>query len=353
MTSAEDGERSAEASGDRRRRRLAGWVGLLLGVGLLAFVASRSEIAEVASALRRGGFALLALALFYPLRLVAHSEAWRLVFPADGRPGRPALMAGMWIAHSVNFLLPTATIGGDVVRGRVAILRGAPEANTVASLVADKTAHAASILALLALGLVLAAVQGAGRGLLWSLALATILLGAGVAIFVRIQRSSGVSGLLDRWSGGEDGLFRRASVAVRHVEGELDEIYAKPRGFALAAASRVAGTVVMAAEVWAASRLLGTPLSVADAVTLKVVGVGVRGAAFFVWGGLGLQEGAYALLAPLTGLSPSGLVAVSLATRVRELVVAAPGVTAWLAGEGLRAARRPASGGRRGDGGGP
>lgn len=335
-----DADEEAAGSGGSggRGRQLAGWLGLVVGVGLLAFVAGRTGLAEVLEALRRGGLGLIALAAFYPIRLAAHAEAWRLVFPAAGRPGRAVLAAGMWLAHSVNFLLPTATIGGDVVRGRLAILRGAPEAATVASLVADKTAHAVSTLVLLVLGLGLAWAQGAGGALLGGMALATVLLGVGVALFVRIQRSSGLSGLLDRWS-GEGGLVRRATRTAREVERELELVYRERRRFAAATASRVAGTVLMAAEVWVASRLVGTPLSLLDAVTLKVVALGVRSAAFFVWGGLGLQEGTYALLAPLTGVPPSGLVAVSLATRVREMVVAVPGVAAWLTGEGLRAAR--------------
>lgn len=335
-----NGPADGEDGGARRRRRLAGWAGFAAGVGLLAFVAARTEMAEIAEALSRGGPALLALALFYPLRLTAHAEAWRLVFPPGGEPRRRVLLAGMWIAHSVNFLLPTATIGGDVVRGRIVVLRGAPEVDTVASLVADKTAHAVSTLVLLGLGVALAAIQGAGAGLLGGVGAATLLLAAGVYLFVRIQRSSGVSGLLDRWAGDGNGMFARAALDARQIEEKLEALYAGRRRFLLAAASRVAGAIAMAVEVWAASRLLGTPLSVGDAVTVKVVGLGVRSAGFFVWGGVGLQEGTYALLAPLTGLSPSGLIAVSLATRVRELAVSLPGVAAWLTGEGMRAARR-------------
>ncbi len=78
----ESGQSAGEDAGERRRR-LAGWAGLVLAVGLLAFVASRTEIAEVAGALSRGGLVLLALALFYPLRLTAHAEAWRLLRARD------------------------------------------------------------------------------------------------------------------------------------------------------------------------------------------------------------------------------------------------------------------------------
>ncbi len=69
---------------------------------------------------------------------------------------------------------------------------------------------------------------------------------------MRIQRSSGVSGLLERWA-GEGAILRRATAGARQVEEQLDALYARRREFVLATASRVVGTVAMAAELWAAS----------------------------------------------------------------------------------------------------
>jgi uncharacterized membrane protein YbhN (UPF0104 family) len=66
-----------------------------------------------------------------------------------------------------------------------------------------------------------------------------------------------------------------------------------------------------------------------------------RGVAFMLPGGLGVQEGAYVVLAPLFGLQPSDLLAVSLLRRARDLVVGVPVLLIWQAREGRALVSRP------------
>jgi hypothetical protein len=79
-----------------------------------------------------------------------------------------------------------------------------------------------------------------------------------------------------------------------------------------------------------------TPISIRDALTLRLVGFGIRSAAFFIWGGMGVQETIYALLSGIIGLSPASLIALSLVTRLREFVAAVPGIVLWLGRGGYR-----------------
>ena len=65
--------------------------------------------------------------------------------------------------------------------------------------------------------------------------------------------------------------------------------------------------------------------------------VEVRAAAFVVPGGLGVQEGAYALLAALFGLPVEIAVALSLVKRARDLMIGVPALLAWQVGELRRA----------------
>ena len=55
-------------------------------------------------------------------------------------------------------------------------------------------------------------------------------------------------------------------------------------------------------------------------------GTGHSGAAFAIPGSLGVQEGGYLLLAPLAGLAPEVALALSLAKRAREVLLAVPGL---------------------------
>jgi uncharacterized membrane protein YbhN (UPF0104 family) len=65
----------------------------------------------------------------------------------------------------------------------------------------------------------------------------------------------------------------------------------------------------------------------------------LRAAAFVVPGGLGVQEAGYALLAPMVGLGPDIAIALSLASRARELMTGVPALLTWQVIEG-RSLRR-------------
>jgi len=55
----------------------------------------------------------------------------------------------------------------------------------------------------------------------------------------------------------------------------------------------------------------------------------VRNAAFIVPVGLGVQEGAYALLGPLFGLPAEAALALSLIKRARDISIGVPLLLSW------------------------
>lgn len=60
----------------------------------------------------------------------------------------------------------------------------------------------------------------------------------------------------------------------------------------------------------------------------------MRSAAFAVPGGLGVQEGGFVVVSLLIGVPPEVSLALSLAKRVRELLVGVPALLAWQVAEG-------------------
>ncbi len=324
-------------SGWPNRRRLTSVVGLVLGVVALVGLTLYTGVDDIARALAAGGPALLLLVGFHVFQVGPHTLAWGVIFPPDARPPWRRLLSAMWVGQSVNLLLPVANLGGDLVRVRLLVLARTPAPAAIASIIADKTAQAATAFALLALGVGLLAAQHADASLIAGTTLTAGVLGLGVLGFIRLQRSQGTSAMTARLArSGKDAMVR-IHASTREVERELRAIYTRPWAFLLAGLLRTASAVLLALEVWAAAALMGLDLSLLDAVTLRVVGFAVRGAAFFVWGGLGVQEGMFAAVGALYGLPPASLVAVSLATRVREIAVALPGVIYWLTVEGMQA----------------
>ena len=89
------------------------------------------------------------------------------------------------------------------------------------------------------------------------------------------------------------------------------------------------GAVYQTGEVWLACYLLGFPISLVEALMLKSLTSTLSDMAFLIPNGYGIQEGAYLLLAALLGMSPEQALAISLATRIRELVFDLPGLLTW------------------------
>lgn len=312
------------------------WIGLGLGLAALGGLGIWSGVGQVGSALAAGGPALLLLLILHPLQLVPQSEAWRQVFP----PGkwlrfRTALKA-MWIGQSVNLLLPTATFGGEVVKARLATLAGLDVAVATASVIVDKTAQAAGVLLVMLIGLILMAVHAADPNLLLGAVLASLAMAGGLLGFVFAQRAGGIVRWLERRGRGQS-IIAKAGAGASAVQEQLHAIYARPVRFVGAAILRTVATLLMTLEIWWAADLMGVPISLEAAFTLKVAGFAVRSAAFFVWGGVGVQEAAFAAFGLVYGLSPATLIALSLASRVRETVVGSAGLIVWLLAEARNA----------------
>lgn len=329
-----------DQSAESRRSSWPAYAGIALGALILLVLAYWTGVQAILAPLLGGGPALLLLSLLAPLELGPRALAWRWVHPAPDKFGWRHFITAMWLGQSVNRLVPTASIGGDIVRARYLHARGGDTNDSVASLIADKAAQAAGAVGLLLLGWVLVAVSfSPGRHLL-SLLFAALGLALGVAFFIQLQRSSRVSGLLSKWSAADDqGPLAKARLSAERIETRLQTLYASPRYFMGSVALRVLAHSLMAVEIWLAAWLMGHPVGLYEALLLRVVAFGARNLLFIVWGGLGVQESAYALLAPWIGLSPGTLIAISLATRIREVVIALPGALVWLTGEGLRASR--------------
>ena len=82
-------------------------------------------------------------------------------------------------------------------------------------------------------------------------------------------------------------------------------------------------------EVWFALRFMGHEVSYATALVLESLGQAVRGAAFVVPGGIGVQEGGFVALCAVFGIPAPSAIALSLAKRFPEIVLGLPGLGVW------------------------
>ena len=314
-------------------RSLLVWLGLALAVLLLAALGVATNLDDILAAFRRGGLGLLWLCLLQPIQVLPMAEAWRLLYLPAERPRHLPLWLAMWIGQALNLLIPTGTLGGEVVKARLAVRAGSPPAAAVATVIADKTLQAIQILILVLIGAALLAAHAAKPALTYaSLGLACAM-ALGIVGFIALQRSGRASRTLERLARDPNGLIARTGAGTRKVEAELEAIYAPRLALPAALALRVGAAIALSLEVWLAAKLMGVPIGLGEAVMLRVLGFAVRSAAFFVVGGLGVQEATYAVLAAVLGLEPASLIALSLATRVREVLASLPAIAIWLFGE--------------------
>ena len=92
---------------------------------------------------------------------------------------------------------------------------------------------------------------------------------------------------------------------------------------------RTFGLILQTSEVWLACYLLGHPIGLIEAIMLKSLTSIITDLAFIIPNGYGVQEGGYLVLGVLVGLTAEFALALSLATRVRELIIDIPGLLYW------------------------
>jgi hypothetical protein len=160
--------------------------------------------------------------------------------------------------------------------------------------------------------------------------LGTFLLGLGIVGFVIIQRA-GIFGFITRFIGKfhtSDG-WEKITNNAHDVDSVVKEIYGNKKRFFAAILWRTLGLIWQTSEVWLACYLLGHPIGLIEALMLKSLTSIITDIAFVIPNGYGIQEGGYLMLGALIGLNLELSLAISLATRVRELIVDLPGLVYW------------------------
>src|SRR5215469_13510127 len=100
------------------------------------------------------------------------------------------------------------------------------------------------------------------------------------------------------------------------------------------------GWIWSGAGAWLCLALMGVHVELWKVLALESLIAAVKSVAFLTPGALGFQEGAYALVAPLFGITPEAALAVSLLRRAKDLVLGVPAMLAWQASE-LTAGSKP------------
>jgi putative membrane protein len=310
---------------------LAAWLLWLLGLGAAIVLIAFQGLGEVAAATAVAGWGVVFVAAIQLLPMMADTLAWRQLLKAGAEVSLWRLFWARWIGESVNNLLPAARLGGEVLRAWLAHRKlGLPGPVAGASLVVDLTVTVATQILFTLVGLALLLGHEADNGLilyvvigagLLVLMLASFLVAQGAGVFRLFGRL--VQALMPR------GDWSSLIPDAESLEARIKQTYDRRAALAGCAVWHLCGWIAGTLEVWVGLWFLGHPVSLLDALMIESLIQAVRGAAFFMPGALGVQEGGLILLGAVVGLAPEVALALSLVKRIRELLVGLPGLLVW------------------------
>jgi putative membrane protein len=320
---------------------LFGLGGLALIIGLVVHAGA----GDVLALLQTAGWGLLWLVPFHLLPLLLDAEGWRALLRASD-PARIATRPFLlWIAavrEAVGRLLPVASVGGEIVGIRLVLLRPLSGAAVSASVVIEILLTIVNQYLFTALGLVLLLVGADDPNLVLKLLLGlAATLPAPIALYA-LLRYGGFFARVEAFLIGMLGEEHRAAAlfgSAGKLDAEIRALFGRRRDLLLGLLWQLAGMLVGAFEVWLALRLLGHPVSPAAAIGLESLTLAIRHFAFFVPGGLGVQEAGLIVVGQMIGIDSETALSLSLAKRMREILFGVPALISWQAVEGQRLRR--------------
>lgn len=311
---------------------------LAFGVAVLAATAWHIGLGVLAADLRALGWGLAVVVAIYGLDVACNTAGWALGFPRGERPVSAAwLLLARLAGDSVNYLTPTATVGGELLRIRLLGPRAAAGVRWASVSVAKLGQTVAqAIFVLLGLGALLPRVLPVPAApVVLAGTLAALAVGVGLVWLVGRGLWKAVARL---------GLARWLPAAWAAPGRELDAALGRlgPARVALGLAGFVAGWAVGALEVYVVLAWIGAPVDWATALAVETGSVLIDGIVFFVPAKLGTQEGGKVVLFGALGLDPARGFTLGVVRRIRELVYAGLGLAAlgWLAGRAHTPAER-------------
>jgi len=302
-----------------------------LGGGVLFIVLLiREGAGQVGAAIARAGWGLPAITFYHLLQTLSDAAGWSVLIPKEHKIPLARSFFLHWMGESINNLLPTGRVGGDIVMTRIAAFWGIPLRTSTAAMIVDITIGIVTkVIYIVAACILLIAVTG--RTDLARPAVVAVITGTlAAAGFYSVQRLG-----MFRWSAILASRLAKSPAWDSLVQGgeALDQaighVYARRGGVAGCSFFWILSWVIASGEIWFALWALGSPSSFIAAVILESAALAIRGAAFLVPAAVGVQEGGYILLGNLLGIPGEIALALSLIRRMRELALGIPGLIAW------------------------
>jgi len=313
----------------------------LAGAALFTILLIRQGAPQVGAAFASARWAIAAVVIYhFAVPVVLDATAWWVLFPRCERLPLWQLFWMRWVGESVSTLVPSAAVGGDIVRARLASLSGAPVPVTAGTVLVDITLGVFTQAAFTVLGLVLLVDVTGQKNFVRPTLVGTFIGVLGVLGFYFVQRLGMfrfLAKIIARLANSPEwhSLVESGETLDRTVR----TLYARRRALVMCCVWTSISLIGGSGEIWIALYALDLHATFVNALILQSMVLTIRSAAFAVPGGLGVQEGGYLFVGNLLGIPGDAAFALSLIARVRELALGIPGLICWQVIEARRLLR--------------
>jgi putative membrane protein len=245
-----------------------------------------------------------------------------------------------WIGESVSTLVPSAAVGGDIVRARLAAITGTQMATAAATVLVDLTLGVFTQAAFTLLGVVLLVNATGHNNFVGPTIIGTAVGIAGVCGFYFVQRRgmfSFLARMITKVANSPEWQSLVQSGAT--LDETVRALYARRRAAVACCGWTILSLILNSGEIYIALWALHLHATIANAIILQSMALTIRSVAFPVPGGIGVQESGYVLVGNLLGIPGEAAFALSLIARLRELGFGIPGLITWQLIEGRRLLR--------------
>ena len=310
------------------------------GAALFTVLLIHQGASAIGAAIATAGWWIAAVAAFHFIPIFLDAVAWWILFPRAERPRLQSLFWMRWVGESISNLVPSAMIGGDLVRARLAAIRGTPIAASVASVIVDVTLGVPMQIIFTLLGLALLVGLTGQTKLVGPTVIGAVIGVAAIAGFLIAQRLGMfrfLSRMIARLARSEQ--WNSLVQSGEMLDQTLLAFYSRRRGVIGCCGWTIVSLVGSSGEIWIALHALGAEATLLNALILQSMAMTVRSAAFAVPGQLGVQETGYLVIGNFLGIPGDTAFAISLIARFRDLIIGIPGLVTWQVIEGRRLLR--------------
>jgi len=322
--------------------RLIGYLLGFAGAALFTVLILREGAARVAAALAAASWAVPIVVVINVPRMFSDGAAWLALVPGPDRPRFLAAVWIRWVGGSVNDLLPSARLGGDILTARLATIRGGlpPTLAAGVAIVNMTVSVMMRILVTIVALLLIAGVTGLANLYVPTFVAGLIALIGVIACYL-VQRFGFfrlVTGIISRVKS----LSKWSSViqSGARFDDTVRRLYSRLPALLLCALLWIASWLLGCVETWVALFALGVHTSFTVALIVETAGQSVRSVFFIVPAGLGIFEGGMVMICSLLGISGDVALALSLIRRAREALFSGPGLIIWQFVEARRVLHR-------------